>query len=731
MSSPQAIASRASTSVHPTTRQPTPSSSSTSTLATVSSLSPPGTRTGQMMHTTLDDMPERNLNDQVFKAVKHDDWHALRRLATEPGGFERNELRRVAWPHLLGCKGKHKATPINDDTLPTHPDERQVHLDVIRSFVSYPTDISDNDKDQLRSKLEYIIVTTLRKYPTLQYFQGLHDIATVLLLVLEDEHTALEATERMCLHRIRDNMGTGLEPVMGYLRLVRRILQHVDPHLATLVDSAAELPYFSLSWVLTLMSHDLTSLNVISRLFDFLLAFNPAMISYVGAAIVLMKREALLELDKDALDDPATLHHALSQLPNFVEPNRKKSSTSSVKSRSKANPLSLSPQSKDGQSHVANVSEQRQKLIPAISNDNKDENAALSSSWSISSITSSTSGLLSRSTSATSLSTLDGGVTTMKTSTIANSSATQELNDDSNDSFIRNDTQLEQTHPFSNLSSDDVSMSNSSMLDVLDDSMLSDPDVVNLVFETHDKKFERQQQRVQDEKDVKQQRSMMNSMSEEETWQIEDSDDDSDDDDDDSMRRQNEPPVMSIEELINKALELWNKFPLLNDDTNESLKNLNKEMRIEILKQENKQSCSNSIKANEIMGTQSCIFTWFKSIENKLTNDQAHDIAIKSKSDLNLIVLPSFEQQNEEQISTESNQIKDENKRLSKPIKRKQNKDRLKTNIGSSLIVFGIVGVVLALYGQEIKTFVSDSVKSTTSTSSVGVVGSKWFKSWN
>ena len=48
---------------------------------------------------------------------------------------------------------------------------------------------------------------------------------------------------------------------------------------------AAELPYFSLSWMLTLMSHDLTSLSVITRLFDFLLAHNPAMISYVGAAV--------------------------------------------------------------------------------------------------------------------------------------------------------------------------------------------------------------------------------------------------------------------------------------------------------------------------------------------------------------------------------------------------------------------------------------------------------------
>jgi hypothetical protein len=117
------------------------------------------------------------------------------------------------------------------------------------------------------------------------------------------------ATERISLHRIRDSMGAGLEPVIGYLRLVQRILEKEDPELTSVVElcvvsisfcfffeitqfgrmcgnaRAASLPYFGLSWVLTLMSHDLTSLAVISRLFDFLLAHNPAMVSYLGVAV--------------------------------------------------------------------------------------------------------------------------------------------------------------------------------------------------------------------------------------------------------------------------------------------------------------------------------------------------------------------------------------------------------------------------------------------------------------
>lgn len=33
------------------------------------------------------------------------------------------------------------------------------------------------------------------------------------------------------------------------------------------------------------MSHDLTSISVIARLFDFLLAHNPAMVSYLGVTV--------------------------------------------------------------------------------------------------------------------------------------------------------------------------------------------------------------------------------------------------------------------------------------------------------------------------------------------------------------------------------------------------------------------------------------------------------------
>lgn len=68
-------------------------------------------------------------------------------------------------------------------------------------------------------------------------------------------------------------------------RLAHRLIQRVDPEMYSLVNQAASMPFFALSWALTLFSHDLYEVSVIARLFDFLLAHNPAMISYLVVAV--------------------------------------------------------------------------------------------------------------------------------------------------------------------------------------------------------------------------------------------------------------------------------------------------------------------------------------------------------------------------------------------------------------------------------------------------------------
>lgn len=47
--------------------------------------------------------------------------------------------------------------------------------------------------------------------------QGYHDIVTVFFLTLPEELRPL-CVEKVSLHRLRDSMGHGLEPVLGLLR---------------------------------------------------------------------------------------------------------------------------------------------------------------------------------------------------------------------------------------------------------------------------------------------------------------------------------------------------------------------------------------------------------------------------------------------------------------------------------------------------------------------------------
>ncbi|BGP07744.1 TBC1 domain family member 20 [Rhodotorula toruloides] len=285
---------------------------------------PPIASTSSLASPLPDQSPALSRREQVLEAVERSDNDSLRQFAADGAGFEDRELRRKVWPVLLGCsrKGKERADAADCAeelaSLPIRDDERQVRLDIDRSLVSYPHDVADDQRDALRQRLETAILTVLRRHPALQYFQGYHDIISILLLVLDDDHLLLETAEHLSLHQIRDSMGTGLEPTLGYLKLVHRIIERVDPDLHRVVNHAASMPFFALSWALTLLSHDIESVAVIARFFDFLLAHNPAMICYLVVSILLTKKDDIVAVAAASEDDPAMIHSALSQLPNIV-----------------------------------------------------------------------------------------------------------------------------------------------------------------------------------------------------------------------------------------------------------------------------------------------------------------------------------------------------------------------------------------------------------------------------
>ncbi|KAL2021940.1 hypothetical protein VTK56DRAFT_6359 [Thermocarpiscus australiensis] len=256
----------------------------------------------------------------ILQAISQRNLRALRALAESPGGLLTDSLRQQAWPLLLGLPPSHDKSESDPPTaasadswraLPRHKDEDQVQLDVDRAFVYYPNHQSEAQLASQKAELSDLIVEVLRRHPYLCYFQGYHDIAQVLLLVLPPATRAAAVLSHLSHLRIRDFMLPSLAPAIAQLRLIPDILRLADPPLWE--HLALTEPFFALSGTLTMYAHDVTTLPAIARLFDALLARDPAFTVYLFAAIVASRRAELFAAAPR--DEPEVLHSVLAKLP--------------------------------------------------------------------------------------------------------------------------------------------------------------------------------------------------------------------------------------------------------------------------------------------------------------------------------------------------------------------------------------------------------------------------------
>ncbi|KAE8450542.1 hypothetical protein EG329_006273 [Mollisiaceae sp. DMI_Dod_QoI] len=255
---------------------------------------------------------------KILEACEGKDIETLRKLATSEGGLVSDDVRRQAWPLLLGYAspdGELKDIQDADSwrKLPKHRDEDQVRLDVDRSFIYYPSDQSSKDLDRRKAELSDLITEVLRRQPYLSYFQGYHDICQVFLLVLEPRSRA-PAVARLSALRIRDFMLPTFAQALAQLHLIPSILYAVDPTLWE--HLSATQPFFALSGTLTMYAHDIQEYGDIARLFDVLLAREAVFSVYMFAQIVLQRSEELFETPAD---EPEMLHSILSKLPKPLD----------------------------------------------------------------------------------------------------------------------------------------------------------------------------------------------------------------------------------------------------------------------------------------------------------------------------------------------------------------------------------------------------------------------------
>ncbi len=275
---------------------------------------------------TFDDVKAKL--DAISEAVWAQDLHELRELAISPGGLLTDELRRKAWPLLLGTPSSSESDDAESwRSLLVHKDEGQVGLDVNRSFVYYPENQSDAQAAKNKAQLSDLITAVLRQNPYLHYFQGYHDICQVLLLVLSPpSNTLILSVARLSALRIRDFMLPTLQPALSQLRLIPPIIEAISPKLASHLHGTQ--PFFALSGTLTMYAHDIASYSSITRLFDVLLSQPPIFSIYMFAQIVLDRAVELLDIPED---EPEMLHSVLSKLPKGLDLDRLIHNTKALK----------------------------------------------------------------------------------------------------------------------------------------------------------------------------------------------------------------------------------------------------------------------------------------------------------------------------------------------------------------------------------------------------------------
>lgn len=214
---------------------------------------------------------------------------------------------------------------LNSNDLPAHRDEEQVKLDIQRSFTivshlqalqsqlqneSYANIYSKEDLDELKKKLLKLIVKMLRKYPSLNYYQGYHDVASIVMIIYckqgpdgitVNEEMAFKVLEKLTLFHLRDYMIKDISLSTNHLKLIPSILEDVDSDLFELLKQTSHSYilsngsfydynfYQGISSILTIFSHDLLSIQYLLIVWDFFLSYESVLVNmyiYVAALMV-------------------------------------------------------------------------------------------------------------------------------------------------------------------------------------------------------------------------------------------------------------------------------------------------------------------------------------------------------------------------------------------------------------------------------------------------------------
>ncbi|ODV88064.1 hypothetical protein CANARDRAFT_228646 [[Candida] arabinofermentans NRRL YB-2248] len=246
-------------------------------------------------------LSKENLNLKVKSlntALVFKDLKLLKLLASTRNGLLNKGLRSTIWPELFIENHAINDTPTDWHDLPKHKDEDQVLKDVERSFVSFPKGITPEELKDLRTRLNNLIVRVIRTTPALNYYQGYHDVATIVVLVFDDDDLAFKFLHKLTLSYLRDHMLPHIESTVKQLNLISELLEKIDYKFFKAIGSIP--PLYALSSVISVFSHDLSKFDDLCLVWDFIFVHDdPALIIYIYASILIYYKDDILnDLDE-------------------------------------------------------------------------------------------------------------------------------------------------------------------------------------------------------------------------------------------------------------------------------------------------------------------------------------------------------------------------------------------------------------------------------------------------
>ena len=240
------------------------------------------------------------------------------RLVGRTKGFGSSETRRKMWPRLVNSIKELKMNTLSSASssqiVSFQKDSNVIEADVKRSMFQFDVTrlnvMSKSKRKKWRNCLRKTLIAACERGEQ-RYYQGLHDVASVFLLVCGDTK-GRDVVVRLARTRLKDYMGPDLSKPLDLLQLIYPLLRGSDPDLHKYMETSEVGTVFALSWFLTWFSHDLERLDTIARLFDFVLSSHPLSVVYI---IVAMLRNVKSELKRTVPCDMASLISYLRDAP--------------------------------------------------------------------------------------------------------------------------------------------------------------------------------------------------------------------------------------------------------------------------------------------------------------------------------------------------------------------------------------------------------------------------------